>query len=191
MALSGHINPLSDDEIRVKYPPEIAETLIRKSAALVELSDQYSSNDFSIAVKQNLYITKKKTEADFAVTIENGTDTKIQIVKELKDPANTHPLSFTDVVKIVQDEMRKRGLKIDNSKGFTTSVLTDFVKFYGIKNEEKYAYGHQVGKLRQWSYSRRLVDFIVKEITKNQSSFCASLKNKKKDNPRHIGMLSG
>lgn len=180
LALSGHIKPLTDEEIRVKYPPEIAEVLIRKSAALLELSDQYGSSDFSVAVKQNLYITKRKADADFSVSIENGTETKVQIVKELKDPANTHPLSFSDVVRIVQDEMRKKNLKIDNSNGFTTAILTAFINFYDIKSEEKYAYGHLLGKHRQWSYSRQLVDFIVNEILKNQNSFCASLKNKKR-----------
>lgn len=179
LALSGHVKPLADEEIRVKYPPEIAERLIQKSSVLSELTDQYNSDKFAVAVKQNLYITKKKNEADFIVSIENNADTKIQIVKELKDPANTHPLRFNDVVKLVNDEMRKKNLKIDNNNGFTTAVLTNFVNFYNIKAEERYSYEHMLGNSHQWSYSRLLVDFIVREISKNQVCFCSSLKRKK------------
>lgn len=180
LALSGHIKPLTDDEIRIKYPSDIAERLIRKGAELQELSDQYNSNDFSIAVKQNLYITKKKSEADFSVSIENNTGNTVQIIKELKDPANTHPLNFNTVAKLVQDQMLKKGLKIDNSNGFTTAVLTVFINFYNIKDDEKYSYAHRIGKTCQWSYSRALVDFIINEITKNQRSFYASLRKEKR-----------
>lgn len=180
LALSAHVKPLTDEDVRVKYPPEVAEMLIRKSAELNELSDQYNSNDFSISIKQNLYITKRRNDADFSVSIESNAEAKVQIVKELKDPANTHPLSFRNVVKIVQDEMRKRNLKIDNQNGFTSTVLTDFINFYAIKSDQKYTYTHQVGKSLQWSYSRALIDFIIQEINKNQNSFCQSLKNKKR-----------
>ncbi|WP_286356931.1 DUF3644 domain-containing protein [Faecalibaculum rodentium] len=180
LALTGHVKPLSDDEIRIKYPAEIAEKLIRKSAALEGMAEQYNSDTFSMSVKQNLYITKKRNEADFAVSIQNGTGTNVQIVKEMKDPANTHPYNFKEVIKLIKDEMSRKSLRIDNNTGFTSAVLAAFINFYHIKEDSKYAYMHQLGKTPQYSYSKRLVDFVIDEIAKNPENFYHSLKNAKK-----------
>ena len=68
----------------MKYPPEIAEKLIKETNEIDVLSKEYNSDKFSIGIKQNLYITKKTENADFTVAIHKGSDNKVDVVKEYK-----------------------------------------------------------------------------------------------------------
>ncbi|MGN0269388.1 MAG: DUF3644 domain-containing protein [Candidatus Weimeria sp.] len=94
--------PLTNEQIRMKYSPEVAEKLIQQANEIDVLSSTYDSDKFAINIRQNLYITKKKDEADFKVSIENGSDNKVAIVKELKDPADTHKYTFNTVVTAIR-----------------------------------------------------------------------------------------
>ena len=40
----------------------------------------YDSDKFAINIKQNLYITKKKDEADFTVAVSKDSDNHVEIV---------------------------------------------------------------------------------------------------------------
>ncbi len=50
--------------------------------------------------------------------------------------------------------------------------------YYDIKNDNKYSYKHSLGNYVSYTYSEKLVDFIVDEIKKNPSGFVDSLKQK-------------
>lgn len=70
------------------------------------------------------------------------------------------------------------------SKGFNQYVLNLIIEFYDIKNEEKYAFKHTIGKQQSFTYSQQFIEFIVSEIKKNPTRFVDSLvdslKNKKR-----------
>lgn len=63
LTLSTRYEPLSDEQIKMMYPAEIA---------------------------QRLYITRKKKNADFTVRIERNSENFVAIVKDIKDPSDTH-----------------------------------------------------------------------------------------------------
>lgn len=178
LALSAKYDPLSNEEIKIKYPPEIAERLIMMSNDIDVLSEEYDSDKFSINIKQNLYVTKKKSDSDFIVGISKDTDKKVEIVKELKDPADTHKYSFSTVAIVVKERIKKKNIRLGYDKGFTKHVLTLFIDFYNIKQNPKYAYCHVIGNSRSYTYSEQIVDFIMEEIIKNPKSFVESLKSK-------------
>jgi len=46
-----------------------------------------------------LYITKKKSEADFVVSISSDSDTKVAMVKDLKDPLQLIEFIVSDIEK--------------------------------------------------------------------------------------------
>ena len=50
--------------------------------------------------------------------------------------------------------------------------------YYDIKNDNKYSYKHSLGNYVSYTYSEKLVDFIVDEIKKNPGGFVNSLKQK-------------
>lgn len=70
LTISAHYEPLTNEEIRLKYPPEIAEKFIKQANEVDVLSKEYNSDNFSIRIKQSLYITKKRDGSDFTVRVE-------------------------------------------------------------------------------------------------------------------------
>lgn len=179
LTISSRYEPLTNEEIRMKYSPEIAEKLIRQANEIDVLSKEYNSDKFAINIRQNLYITKKKSDADFIVGIDSHADAKVAIVKDLKDPSDTHKYSFNNIVTAVQERLKKKNIKIGYELGFNNYVLGLFIDFYDIKQDPKYSYKHIIGSRYQFTYSQQLVDFIVEEIEKAPYSFVESLKQSK------------
>lgn len=180
LTITANYEPLNNEQIKLKYSPEVAEKLIRQANELEVLEEAYGSDQFSINIRQNLYITKARDEADFAVSIEKESENKVKIVKELKDPSNTHKYSFQSVLTVVGEKMKKENIRIDYEKGFNSYVLNLFIEFYDVKNEPMYAYKHTIGRQEQYTYSQQLIEFIVGELKKNPDTFVESLRKSKR-----------
>ena len=178
--IATNYEPLSNEQIRLKYPPEIAEKFIQLGNEIDVLSKEFNSEKFSIPIEQKLYITRKKSEADFEVAINKNSDHKVSIVKELKDPADTHIYSFKTLVVAVNERLRKNRIIIDNENGFTGPVLVLFNNFYSAKTEPKFSYCHKIGKTKHYTYSQEYCDFIFNEIKKNPGNIVSALKENKK-----------
>lgn len=176
LTITTSYEPLSNEEIRMKYSPEVAEKLIKQMNEIDVLSAEYNSDKFAINIKQNLYITKKKSEADFIVSISSASDTKVAVVKDLKDPSETHKYSFNNVIAAVQERLKKKNVKLGYKSGFNQFVLSLVMDFYDVKQEPKFSYKHIIGKQSSYTYSQQFIDFIVAEIEKNPNDFVASLK---------------
>lgn len=176
LTISAHYEPLTNEEIKLKYPAEIAEKLIQKTNEVDVLSKVYDSDKFAINIKQNLFITKKKDEADFIVRINKDADTEIAIAKELKDPADTHKYSHQNVVTAVQERLKRQNIIMKYEKGFNNFVLNLFIDFYGVKSDPRYSYKHTIGKQEHFTYSQQFIEFIVSEIKKTPDTIVDSLK---------------
>lgn len=179
LTISAQYAPLSNEEIRVKYSPEIAEKFIKQANEIDVLTMEYNSDKFAIDIRQNLYITKKKHEADFVVGIDSRADAKVSIVKDLKDPSDTHKYSYKNVITAVQERLKKKNIKLGYNHGFTQYVLNLIIDFYNIKQDTRYSYEHIIGNQHSFTYSQQFVDFIIAEIEKNPHNFVESLKNSK------------
>lgn len=176
LTITANYEPLSNEQIRLKYPPEIAERFIQQSNQIDVLTQEYDSDKFAIPIKQNLYITKKKDEADFVIAMASESPNKVAIVKELKDLANTHKYAFNNVIAVVNNRLSKSNIKLGYKNGFNSYVLNLFIEFYDIKSDNKYSYKHSLGNSTSYIYSERLIDFIINEIKKNPDGFVESLK---------------
>ena len=84
LTLTVSYNTIDNDEIRAKYPPEIAERLIGTNEELTPIIDENNSH-FAIRVNHHYYITKKKDEASAVVRIDNSADKEIKIVKQMQN----------------------------------------------------------------------------------------------------------
>lgn len=147
--------------------------------AIDVLVTEYNSDKFAIGIKQNLYITKKKSEADFIVSIANQSPSQVAILKDLKDPSETHKYSYANIISVVNDRLNKKNIKLNYKSGFNQYVLTLVIDFYSIKSDEKYSYCHKIGKSEHYTYSQKFVDFIISEIEKDPQHFVESLKKSK------------
>lgn len=179
LTISARYEPLSNEELRLKYSPEIAEKLIKQANEIDVLSATYDSDKFAINIKQNLYITKKKSEADFIVSIDSRSDVKVAMIKDVKDPSDTHKYSYNNVVTAVQERLKKKNIKLNYKSGFNQYVLNLVIDFYDIKHDIKYAYEHVIGNQHSYTYSQQFIEFIVAEIEKSPHNFVESLKKSK------------
>lgn len=167
---------MSNEEIRIKYPAEIAEKFIQQANEIDILSNEYNSDKFSIGIKQNLFITKKKKEANFTVAICKESENKVAIIKEPKDPSQTHKYSYANVITVVEERLKKQNIKLDYKKVFNQYVLNLIIDFYKIKDEPKYSYCHKIGNSTHYTYSEQFIEFILSEIKKDPHNFVESLK---------------
>lgn len=180
LTMTTNYESLSNEQIRLKYAPEVAEKFIQQANKIDILNEMYSSERIAINIRQNLYITKKKENADFTVSVDKGSKNKVEIVKELKDPADTHRYSYQSVIDVIAEKMRKENIRIDYTKGFNSFVLNLFIDFYDVKSEAKYAYKHTIGKQEQYTYSQEFIEFLFGEIRKQSDNFVESLRAKKR-----------
>ena len=176
LTISASYEPLSNEEIRIKYPAEIAEKFIQQANEIDILSNEYNSDKFSIGIKQNLFITKKKKEANFTVAICKESENKIAIIKDPKDPSQTHKYSYANVITVVEERLKKQNIKLNYKKSFNQYVLNLIIDFYKIKDEQKYAYCHKIGNSTHYTYSEQFIEFILIEIKKDPYNFVESLK---------------
>ncbi len=179
LTITTNYEPLTNEQIKLKYPPEIAERFIKQSNEIDILSKEYNSDKFSIDIKQVLYITKKKSEADFTIRIDKNSSNTASIVKELKDPADTHKYSFHTVIAVVKERLKKQNIRLEYKGGFNQYTLNMFINFHNAKENELYSYKHVIGKTHYYTYSQTFVEFIVSEIKKDPKNFVESLKKSK------------
>lgn len=176
LTISARYEPLTNEEIKIKYPPEIAQKFIQQSNEIDVLNKEYDSDKFAINIAQHLYITKKKKDADFTVKIEKSSDNPVAIVKDVKDPSDTHKYSYNNVITAVNESLNKRGIQMGYKHGFNQYVLNMIIEFYSVKQIPKFAYEHIIGNQHSFTYFQQFVEFIVREIRKGPQHFVESLK---------------
>lgn len=180
LTLTVSYNSLDTDEIRAKYPPEIAERLISVNTELSSIISD-NNNRFAIRIDHHYYITKNENIATAKVKIDKDAETGIRIVTELKDPNNTHKYTC----KLCCEEINKRLEKAKISmlvngepKKFNSSHFNLFCQYFGIKSNAKLCYTYKVSSQPQYSYSLQTIDFIVEEIKKDPENIIQNLKDK-------------
>lgn len=178
-------NEISEEEIYAKYPDNIAARLINHRDLLAKLEKTENNPKFSIGVTCKAYITKDKESADTIIAIDNNSSSKTKILRELKDPSNTHNHSFCNIVSAVNRRIKDEKIPFEHTGTngevraiFNRNDLSLFIKKYDLRKDEKYTYNHKVnGKNFSYSYSSALIDFIVESIKKDPKGIIGNLKS--------------
>lgn len=185
LTLSATMNALTGQEIKLKYDPETAERLIlHKNDIEITEATLGASEKFTIPVEHHLVLSKSKKQADFSISIDKESKNKGSIIKEYKDPADTHKYSYTNLLDAISNKLEKNniGLEYLNKAGvtktqFTPHILNLFIDFYDIKNRKEYAYKHIIGKSESFTYSQQAVEFVVEEIRKEPKEIVKKLRS--------------
>ena len=179
LMLSIKMDSIDEEKLKGKYSVEIVEKILKDYNNITNKISENNSS-FSIPVYSNFYITKNKDNADLLVGIDNASNTKVKIIKQISDPNNIYIYATKDIVKQVNKKLKEKEillLKNDNNndrKIFNKYDFNLFEKFYNIKNDENFSFYYKVGN--RYSYSQKLVNFIVEEITKNPNRIIIDLK---------------
>lgn len=169
LTLSVSMRALDEAEIIAKYPEPIANHLIDVKTSVDDLSVNNNAK-FAIRIDHHYYITKNKDKATNIVHYEKEAAPGITIVKELKDPNNTHKYTAKSCIAAIKDRLNKECIELfynGESAKFTSFHFTNFCKYYGLKENERLCYIHKQFSMPQYSYSQQMIEFIVDEIKKD------------------------
>lgn len=179
LSLSVSMKALSESEIVAKYPEEIAKKLLDMKNTVDELSFENNNAKFAIRIEHYHYLTKNPDKATTFVKFDNSADAHVKIIKELKDPNNTHNLTAKACIWKIRDRLSKDHIDLwynGNKVKFTSFHFTNFCKYFGIKNNERFCYIHKQFTQPQYSYSIQTVEFIVEELEKDPENILNNIK---------------
>lgn len=168
LTLAVNMKALNEEEIIAKYPEEIATKLISVNETL-NIQSSENNSSFSIRIDHYHYITKQKDTATSVVRIDNKAETGVKIIKELKDPNNTHKYNAKKCIIEINSKLRKNNIALlsDNTPvKFNMYHFTLFTKYFNIKENTKLCYTHKIQANPTYSYSIQAIDFIFDEIKK-------------------------
>lgn len=182
LTLTVSMRPLDVEQIRAKYPIELANRLLETKQELQELSAAEQSAAFAIRIEHNYILTKDESKADSAIRIDKNAETAGVIIKEIQDPNNVYAYSAKHCIEQINRRLAKNSITIKiNNYHFQL-----FVTYYGIKTNPKLCYCYRIQKQPQYSYSIATIDLIVSEIEKDPENIFQILKEKvqkKKETP--------
>ena len=178
LSLCVSMKALNETEIIAKYPEEIASKILDMKNKIDDLS--YNNNaKFAIHIEHYHYITKNESKATSFLKIDNRADSSIKIVKELKDPNNTHGLTAKACITKIRERLLKENIDLwynGNIVKFTSFHFTNFCKYFGIKENERFCYVHKQFSSPQYSYSLQAVEFIFDELKKDPQNILNNIK---------------
>lgn len=174
LTLTISYNALDNDEIRAKYPKEIADRLIRINKELKPVIDE-NNHRFAICVDHYYYITKDKNAASAVVRVDNSADTGVKIIKQMQDPNDTYKYTAKKCCSEINRRLEKQNIAIK----FNMYHFDLFCKYYGIKSNPKLCYVSKMFSQPQYSYSLQTIDFIAREIKNDPEHIIQNLKNAK------------
>jgi hypothetical protein len=175
LTLSVSMKALEESTIRAKYPEEIATKLLDTYTQLEPMIAE-NNQAFAIRIEHLHYITKDKNKATSHVYIDNQADAGVKIIKELKDPNNTHKYTMKTAIKEINRRLQSAGIDFKINQ----YIFDLFNKAYGIKDNEKYCYVIKQYAQPSYTYSMAAIELIVNEIRHDPENIVENLKKTKK-----------
>lgn len=175
LTLAVSMKALDESVIRAKYPEEIANKMISTNEQLEPMIAE-NNQAFAIKIEHLHFITKDKNQATSFVHVDKNAEAGVKIIKELKDPNNTHKYTMKTAIKEITRRLQSAGIEFIMNQ----YVFDLFNKVYGIKENERYCYVHRQYAQPSYTYSMQAIDLIVGEIQKDPDNIVDKLKNAKK-----------
>ena len=114
LTLRTVFSDFDETELLAKYPPELAEKLIFNNNNIQVLEKQ-NNNNFAFTINHHLYITKNPKNADFKISVDRNSNSKGTIIREIRNPNNTHIFSHGKLTKYIKEELEKRNILFEYS----------------------------------------------------------------------------
>ena len=181
LTLAVSYNSFDNDAVKTKYPAEIANKLIAINDSLLPIIEE-NNDRFAIRIIHDYYFTKDESKATAIVRVDKNADTNVKVIKELKDPNDTHKYNCKKCCIEIVKRLEKLSIKMKLNGAdhkFTSSDFNLFCKHYSIKDNPKLCYVHKIYSQPQYTYSSQAIDFIVEEIKKDPENIIQNLKTKK------------
>lgn len=171
LTLNVSMKAVEDTSIIAKYPEEIANKIIEKNEEISTLSE-IQNEKFALKIIHHHYLVKDESKATSKVKIDRNADTSVTIIREPKDPNQTHPYNAKRAIELINRRLKRANIDIKlNQYSFLL-----FVNYYGLKENEKYCYVYKGTSNPLFSYSQQAIDLIIEEIKKDSENIIQNLK---------------
>lgn len=180
ITLSVRLKSLNETEIRGKYTEQVAEKLIAVQNTLEPMIEE-NNNSFAIKVEHFHYATKDRSKATELYYIDKNASEGVRIIREMKNPNDTHKYNAKACIREINKRITKDGLHVMYNGAETCINLYHFnlfVSYFGLKENEKMCFTYQISRQPQYSYSQQAIDFIYDEIKKSPRTILDDLKSK-------------
>lgn len=181
ITLAISMKALDENVIRAKYPEEIANKIISTNSAISPMVDENNSN-FAIRIEHLHFITKDKGEATSFVNVSKDAEATAKIIKELKDPNDTHKYTMKKCIEQINRKLAKDNIAFcskSEQNCFNSYHFGLFCAYFNLKNNSHYCYIYKAHAQPSYSYSMATIDFIVDEIKKDPQNIIENLKKNK------------
>lgn len=175
LTLTVSMRPLDVEEIRAKYPVELADRLIKSNKDIQALSSQENNADFAIRIEHYHYFTKDANKATSSIRIDNKAETTGVIIKEVKDPNNIYSFNQKRCIELINRRLASDGFPNISINRYYFGLFTTY---YGMKENPKLCYCYHITKQPLYSYSAAAIDLVVSEIEKDPENILRVLKEK-------------
>ena len=138
-----------------------------------------NNSTFAIRVEHYYYNTKDRNQATEFYHIEKEAVEGVRIIKEIKNPNDTHKYSAKACIKELNRKIQKDNIRLlFNSVEVVLNMyhFNLFTSYFGIKENERLCFTYQISTQPQYSYSQQAIDFIYEEIKKSPSTILDDLK---------------
>jgi len=171
LTLTISMQAIEDTSIIAKYPEEIAKKLIEKTEEIEELSI-IQNEKFALKIVHQHFIVKDERKATSKVKVDSSADVGVKIIKDVKDPNQTHPYNTKRGIEAVNKRLKKDDIAIKLNQ--YTFLL--FVSYYELKSNEDYCYVYRGSSSPLFSYSQQAIDLIITEVKKDPENIIQNLK---------------
>jgi hypothetical protein len=174
---------LDENEIKAKYSEKIAQKLIGLNDKISKITEENNNSNFAIRIEHVHYITKDKDKATDIIAVDKNADAKAMVIKELKDPNKTHAYTMKKVNKAVNNALKKLNIALiykGEIKEFNQYHFKMFCNYYDLKDKIEFCYPHEQFKNITYTYSPRIIDFIIGEIKKDPENIINNIKERLK-----------
>lgn len=182
ITLSVRIKTLDESSVRGRYSEQIAERLINVKNTLEPMISEYNSN-FAIRVEHLYYSTKDRSEATELYHIASDAEEGARIIKELKDPNQTHKYNAKSFIREIRKKLDKNSIVLlyrGNPTVFNMSHFTLIVRYFGIKDNPRFCYIYHGASAPQYTYSQQAIDFVFDELKKAPGTILDDMREKTK-----------
>lgn len=180
LTLTVTMEPLNVEEIRAKYPGQVAEKLLSVSTSLNPEIDAGNSA-FAIKINHFHYITKNRSKATEILHIDSSAESGVQIIKQLKDPNDEFKYNMKKCIKEINSRLTRGKIQLKyngETKAFNSYHFNLFCNYYKIKENPRLCYVYRLYEPPTYSYSIHTIEFIVEEIRKDPENIIGNMKSK-------------
>lgn len=160
LTLPVNSKPFKDEDIRERYPVEIAKKTLDMKKKMDELT--------------------ASANAKFAIRLDNldSLNRAKEKIKATHDP-QSYKITAKLCILYIRDHLNKAGIELlydGKPAKFNNFHLNNFMKHFKMKTNEKYCYVDNSDKQPQYTYSHKAVEFIYEELAKDPQNILNRIK---------------